>query len=739
MLSGMQVQSQCSGGTLAGSITPTIPWKTIPCVKAGEYYEFAATAGNYYTFTFCMAGGDALWNTELTILDNAGGYAGGYNTGACGPGSDVRYWGPAPSTGTFRVLITEFAGTPCQTNNLCATMAYKCETTPFTGPGSTCATADPISSLPYISGGLSTCFKGYDYNSSQTCNSLYMDGEDYVFSYNGTAGECISIFTRNTFIYTGLFILDGCPDLASTNCIAATEAGAGQPILSNVTLPTTGTYYFVIATYPAPNCTPFDIEVVPCVAVGVGDTCGNAFVIPSLPYANSGFTTCGYGDDYNSSQQCGSQYMDGEDFVFSYTSPGNECVDIDFTGTSSWAGFHVLDGCPDNPGTTCIASRGEIGGNPRLRSVIFNLPGTYYIVVSTYSPPNCTPFNFSITPCGPSCSSNPNLSDNCTTATPVTLGINDSICGFSNYLFTPDSSPDLDADFCGSVENNGWFSFVADSAAMTFRIDVDNCLTGFGIQGGIFETSDCLNFTPVSNCWNPQIIANGSMQATGLVPGNTYYMMIDGYAGDDCEFTASRVGGPFPVVWGTYTAQLLDEDVVLDWNTFSEINSKGFHIQRGHAMKSSEYNAVKWETIGFVDGKGDSPDGHTYRYIDQNVEFTGEPWFYRLQQIDYDGVSSFSEVRQVDINGPQEPELISFYPNPASNFVTINYYMPGADRVHFRLYNLAGQVLQSDELDGKTEGVHYRDVSLETLPSGLYIYELSIGTKNIRGKLEIMH
>ncbi|HHG84444.1 MAG TPA: hypothetical protein ENJ82_06830, partial [Bacteroidetes bacterium] len=88
--SGPLFGQPCSGGTMAGIISPTIPWKTLPCVKGGEYYEFAAVAGSFYTFTFCMAGGSATWDTEVTILDNSGAYANGYGNDECFLQSDVR-------------------------------------------------------------------------------------------------------------------------------------------------------------------------------------------------------------------------------------------------------------------------------------------------------------------------------------------------------------------------------------------------------------------------------------------------------------------------------------------------------------------------------------------------------------------------------------------------------------------------------------------------------------------------
>ena len=55
----------------------------------------------------------------------------------------------------------------------------------------------------------------------------------------------------------------------------------------------------------------------------------------------------------------------------------------------------------------------------------------------------------------------------------------------------------------------------------------------------IYGTDDCIHFNPYSNCWNPAIETNGVLTARNLTPGKRYYLMIDGYAGDVCDYTIS--------------------------------------------------------------------------------------------------------------------------------------------------------------------------------------------------------
>jgi hypothetical protein len=395
-----------------------------------------------------------------------------------------------------------------------------------------------------------------------------------------------------------------------------------------------------------------------------------------------------------------------------------------------------MDGCPNAVGTTCIAQRGESGGNPKLRNINLVNPGTYYIVVSTYPSPQCTQFDIDIQPCPPPCMRNPNASDFCSAPTTVSLGMTDTVCGFSNMNFTPDVSTDLDNDFCGSIENNSWFSFVADSTQMTLFIDVSNCLSGFGIQGMIFSTTDCNNFTPVSACWNPQIESDGVMQATGLTVGSTYYLMLDGYAGDDCEYLIYRLGTLLPIEWLSFEAKPKNEKVQLTWSTAFEVNNRGFNVQRGTRLLKGGRDDFRWENIGFVEPRGDQEMGATYTFEDV-PGYSSHNWYYRVQQIDFNGASNFSTVREIAPLGPDHAKLVSLYPNPSKDVVNLEYYLPGKGAGSIAIYSLAGMLLKQQQFGGQHQGVFNTTIDVSSLPSGMYLYLLSLDGEVLKGKMEI--
>ena len=182
--------------------------------------------------------------------------------------------------------------------------------------GIDCANPITIGSLPYTETGGTTNGFGDDYGSGDACGSNYMGGDDIVYSYTPVADECVDITLTNTDIYVGVFVLDACPDDPAANCVDSDTQSGGNPAISGVNLTGGTTYYIVISTWPAPDSTPFDLEIAACTPPPVGSVCADPIVVASLPYTETGGTTDGFGDDYGSGDACGSNYMGGGDIVY---------------------------------------------------------------------------------------------------------------------------------------------------------------------------------------------------------------------------------------------------------------------------------------------------------------------------------------------------------------------------------------------------------------------------------------
>ncbi len=129
--------------------------------------------------------------------------------------------------------------------------------------------------------------------------------------------------------------------------------------------------------------------------------------------------------------------------------------------------------------------------------------------------------------------------------------------GFDGYVGTNSATelgqaPD---GFCApQLHNTQWLGFVAGTPSISMNITPFNCNQGDGLQIGIYNTLDCTDFDLVSNC-EPTVPENQTFtfNATGLIPGGIYFLVIDGSFGDICEFSIDVTSGlaEAPPVEGT--------------------------------------------------------------------------------------------------------------------------------------------------------------------------------------------
>ena len=103
-------------------------------------------------------------------------------------------------------------------------------------------------------------------------------------------------------------------------------------------------------------------------------------------------------------------------------------------------------------------------------------------------------------------------------------------------------SPAIDVN----INNNSWIKFTAASTTASFKVNIGNCWVGSypsgGLQMQIFSAAAaCCSFTPVSDFKEGS--TTFTINANSLTVGNSYYLMIDGYAGDICNYTITALTG----------------------------------------------------------------------------------------------------------------------------------------------------------------------------------------------------
>ncbi len=154
-------------------------------------------------------------------------------------------------------------------------------------------------------------------------------------------------------------------------------------------------------------------------------------------------------------------------------------------------------------------------------------------------------------PALPACSTTLPATSTCANAT--------SVCNFSGLCGTTNGNTVQDwtgsgLDGCFGIENNSFIKFVASAASASFSVWVPTRSSGGAyFNGGIqmlFFSGTCGSGAVTPHGCYPHIYPYNAGQpiisvvtATDLTPGNTYYLMIDGFNGDHCTFTIEAISG----------------------------------------------------------------------------------------------------------------------------------------------------------------------------------------------------
>ena len=118
-----------------------------------------------------------------------------------------------------------------------------------------------------------------------------------------------------------------------------------------------------------------------------------------------------------------------------------------------------------------------------------------------------------------------------------------------------------------------------------------------------------------------------------------------------------------PVEFSYVNARSQDcESVDVIWQTQTEINNRGFFIER------SVGSVDRFEDMGFVESNGNSNKEQTYTFEDNIDDLSGNTnLYYRIKQVDIDGRVSFSEMVVIRLDCEDQSVRFNVSPNPAFN------------------------------------------------------------------------
>lgn len=174
-----------------------------------------------------------------------------------------------------------------------------------------------------------------------------------------------------------------------------------------------------------------------------------------------------------------------------------------------------------------------------------------------------------------------------------------------------------------------------------------------------------------------------------------------------------------PVELTAFSGTVIKRDVHLSWATGTEINNKGFEIERAD-VNSPAHGYIK---IGYVNGKGNSNTQTKYSFNDLKLK-TGK-YNYRLKQIDLNGSYTYYNLPgEVEISLPKSFSLSQNYPNPFNPLTKIDFDLPYDCSVSIKIYDISGREIKILLNEKKTAGYYTLDFNSGSISSGVYFYRI---------------
>lgn len=184
-----------------------------------------------------------------------------------------------------------------------------------------------------------------------------------------------------------------------------------------------------------------------------------------------------------------------------------------------------------------------------------------------------------------------------------------------------------------------------------------------------------------------------------------------------------------PVELTSFTANVSNGNVVLNWTTATELNNQGFEIER----KIADGQFI---TVGHVQGNGTTSERKEYSFTDVNAQIGS--YTYRLKQVDFNGAFEYSNEIFVDVTAPLEFALDQNYPNPFNPTTTINFSLAEPSFVKLAVYNLLGEEVKVLVNENRGAGTFNVTLDAASLPSGMYLYKIETAQYSSVKKMMLM-
>lgn len=168
-------------------------------------------------------------------------------------------------------------------------------------------------------------------------------------------------------------------------------------------------------------------------------------------------------------------------------------------------------------------------------------------------------------------------------------------------------------------------------------------------------------------------------------------------------------GNALPIDLISFTGEMIDNNVELEWVVASQINNDYYKIEKS-------LNCEQWEEVSRIPGAGNSNTQMDYKIYDEKP-YDGIS-YYRLSQTDYDGKSeTFNPISIIY----DKPIKLSINPNPVKE--ELHLYLEETLRgvTNLTIFNTKGQKVYNKSFIGDYKVLH---LNVDRYKKGYYLLEV---------------
>ncbi|MEI6184153.1 MAG: T9SS type A sorting domain-containing protein [Bacteroidota bacterium] len=199
---------------------------------------------------------------------------------------------------------------------------------------------------------------------------------------------------------------------------------------------------------------------------------------------------------------------------------------------------------------------------------------------------------------------------------------------------------------------------------------------------------------------NNGIISQGYGDSIIIMAKNGYYHVVvtNPFAKDLTLYSDTLTLTNLPLKKIDLQAVKSNNKVLLEWETYDELNTASFTIQ--HSIDGTTF-----DNIGSLFSIGSGNNSYRYTHINPKNSLN----FYRIVSIDKDGSYSYSDVVSANLN---DNNILTIYPNPSKNIISIK----SNHIASVKLIDNIGRVVSVD----KFQDINNPTIQVQNLPSGIY-------------------